>query len=236
MAPFLGDREVRQLSEHIRAKLLRLALRFSPGTHAMVALSEDLERRILAARMRFIERVQHDLPGAFAFYLASEYIHSQTILNNILYGKPRTDHPNAIERINQNIIHLLIEEDLLERIVELGMEFKVGTRGDRLSGGQRQKLAIARTLLKDPPIVILDEATAALDNASQKRIQNLVDTQWRARTTVIAVVHRLDIVKGYDKIAVMRAGKILEMGSYEDLMERKGMLYELVHGTKAGLL
>ena len=213
-----------QLSEEAQSKLLRLALRFSPGIHTMVALSDDLEKRILAARMLFIQKIQQELPGAFSFYLSSDYIHSQTILSNILYGKPRTDHPNALERINQSIIHLLIEEDLLERIVELGMEFKVGTRGDRLSGGQRQKLAIARTLLKDPPIVILDEATAALDNASQKRIQNLVETQWRARTTVIAVVHRLDIIRGYDKIAVMKAGKILEMGSYDDLIARKGML------------
>lgn len=236
IAPYLGDKDVHHLSADYQSKLLRLALRFSPGTHAMVGLSNKLESRILAARMLFIERVRRDHPGAFTFYLSSEYIHSQTILYNILFGKPRTDHPNALERINQNIIHLLIEEDLLERIVEIGMEFKVGTRGDRLSGGQRQKLAIARTLLKDPPIVILDEATAALDNSSQKRIQNLVETQWRAKTTVIAVVHRLDIVQGYDKIAVMKAGKILEMGTYDDLMARKGMLYELVYGTKAGLL
>ena len=236
LVPMLEGHAAHQLSEEAQSKLLRLALRFSPGIHTMVALSDDLEKRILAARMLFIQKIQQELPGAFSFYLSSDYIHSQTILSNILYGKPRTDHPNALERINQSIIHLLIEEDLLERIVELGMEFKVGTRGDRLSGGQRQKLAIARTLLKDPPIVILDEATAALDNASQKRIQNLVETQWRARTTVIAVVHRLDIIRGYDKIAVMKAGKILEMGSYDDLIARKGMLYELIHGTKAGLL
>lgn len=233
-APYLGDKDVQQLSDDYQSRLLRIALRYSPGTHSMVSLPAELERRILDARMPFIQQVRQDLPDAFAFYLATDYIHSQTILSNILYGKPRADHPGAVERINQSIIHLLIEEDLLERIVEMGMEFKVGTRGDRLSGGQRQKLAIARTLLKDPPIVILDEATAALDNASQKRIQNLVETQWKGHTTVIAVVHRLDIVQGYDKIAVMRAGKIVEMGSYDDLMTRKGLLYELVHGTKAG--
>ncbi len=234
IAPVVGGKDVQELSFDHQSKLLRIALRYSPGTHTMVSLPPELERAIVDARQSFIDRVRRDHPDAIAFYLASEYIHSQTILSNILYGKPRADQPGAVERINQSIVHLLIEEDLLERIVEIGMEFKVGTRGDRLSGGQRQKLAIARTLLKDPPIVILDEATAALDNASQKRIQNLVETQWRGRTTVLAVVHRLDIVQGYDKIAVMKAGKIVEMGSYSDLMARKGLLYELVHGTKAG--
>jgi len=117
--------------------------------------------------------------------------------------------------------------------VELGLEFQVGTHGDRLSGGQRQKVALARAFLKEPPLLLLDEATAALDNASQTRIQNLLDSKWKGRSTVIAVVHRLDTIKGYDKIAVMKAGQIVETGSYEELIAKKGMLYELVHGTKS---
>jgi len=114
------------------------------------------------------------------------------------------------------------------------MDFNVGTKGDRLSGGQRQKLAIARVFLKAPNILIMDEATSALDNASQKRIQNLLETKWKGKSTLISVVHRLDTIKNYDKVAVMKAGKIVEMGKYEELMARKGMLYELVHGAKAG--
>ena len=79
-----------------------------------------------------------------------QYIHSQTILNNILFGKTMTEKTEAREKIDQSIIQLLIEEDLLETIVEIGMQFQVGTKGDRLSGGQRQKLAIARSFLKKP--------------------------------------------------------------------------------------
>jgi len=127
-------------------------------------------------------------------------------------------------------VQLLIEEDLLETIVEIGMQFQVGSKGDRLSGGQRQKMAIARVFLKKPKILIMDEATSALDNKSQARIQNLLDSQWKGNSTLIAVVHRLDIVKNYDKIAVMKAGKIIEMGTYDDLMNKKGMLYEFVGG------
>ena len=222
-----------ELAEEDQRMLLRLALRFIPGIHKLATLPEVLRNLILEGRFLFMDKIQKDHPGALVFYRMSDYIHSQTILDNILFGKTTSEHPNAQERINQSIIHLLIEEDLLERVVEIGMDFRVGTKGDRLSGGQRQKLAIARVFLKGPPILIMDEATSALDNASQKRIQTLLETKWKGKSTLISVVHRLDTIKGYDKIAVMKAGKILEMGSYQELLAKKGVLYELVHGAKA---
>jgi ABC-type multidrug transport system fused ATPase/permease subunit len=112
------------------------------------------------------------------------------------------------------------------------MQFQVGTKGDRLSGGQRQKLAVARAFLKNPRILIMDESTSALDNRSQALIQKVLDNHWRGATTLIAVVHRLDIIKGYDKIGVMKAGKLEEMGTYEELLARQGLLYELVTGKR----
>ena len=79
---------------------------------------------------------------------------------------------------------------------------------------------------------IMDEATSALDNNSQTRIQNLLDSRWKGKSTLIAVVHRLDIIKNYDKVAVMKAGKIGEFGTYDKLIARKGMLYELEFGKQ----
>jgi ABC-type multidrug transport system fused ATPase/permease subunit len=166
-------------------------------------------------------------PGAMAFHQMDQYIYSQTIQNNIFFGKLKTAIPQAQEIISEAIIQLLIEEDLLETIISTGMQYQVGTKGDKLSGGQRQKLAIARIFLKQPRMLILDEATSALDNNSQSRIQNLLEKRWKQKSTVIAVVHRLDIIKGYDKIAVMKSGKIGEIGTYSELMDRKGLLYEL---------
>ena len=78
----------------------------------------------------------------------------------------------------------------------------------------------------------MDEATSALDNQSQARIQNILDKRYKGNTTLIAVVHRLDIIKQYDKIAVMRSGKIEELGSYRELIDRKGILFELVGERK----
>ncbi|MEJ2102214.1 MAG: ABC transporter ATP-binding protein/permease [Desulfobacterales bacterium] len=221
-------KKLHELTDADRQKLLELGMRFVPGVHKMVALPAILKDLILEGRALFRDKIAEDDPKAITFYQISEYIYSQTILNNIFFGKTTSANPQAQEAINQSIIQLLIAEDLLEAIIEIGMHFQVGTKGGRLSGGQQQKLAIARILLKHPRILIMDEATSALDNKSQTRIQNLLETRWKKKSTVISVVHRLDTIKNYDQVAVMKAGKILEIGPYNELIARKGTLYELV--------
>ena len=224
----LRRRGFEDLAPPDRDRLLHLALRFTPALHKTVALPADLQRLLLGARTALRERVSRDLPGVFAFYSKSDYIFSQTILNNILFGKTKRATPQAQEAIAHSIIQVLIERDLLETIVEIGMHYNVGSKGEKLSGGQRQKLAVARVFLKSPRLLIMDEATSALDNTSQARIQNLLETRWKRRSTLVAVVHRLDTIRNFDRIAVMKAGKIIEMGTYDELIARKGALYELV--------
>ena len=105
----------------------------------------------------------------------------------------------------------------------------MGNTGDKLSGGQKQKLAIARVLLKQSRVVIMDEATSALDNKSQTRIQNLMK-RWKGERTVISVIHRLDMLPSFDRVAVLKDGKILEWGKPDELIAQKGALHELIHG------
>lgn len=227
----IEEKTLQEIEGRDREMILLLALSFVPGKHKIVALPSILKGLILDGRKMFNNKVSEERPETFSFYQMSEFIPSQTILDNILFGKSKTDHPRVQDTINQSMIQLLIEEDLLETVVELGMEFEVGTKGDKLSGGQRQKLAIARTFLKNPPIMIMDEATSALDNRSQNRIQGLLETKWKGKSTLISVIHRLDTIKNYDKVAVMKAGKLMEIGTYDELMAKKGLLYELVHGA-----
>ncbi len=228
LAEDLKKSERLQPDEGQNTMLLELALRFIPGRHKMVTLPDDLVRQILTASQLFRKMISKEYPGAFSFYRKSDYIGSHTILNNLFFGKLKTASPQIQDAINEQIVQLLIEEDLLETVLEIGLQFQVGTRGDRLSGGQRQKIAIARAFLKNPAILIMDEATSALDNRSQARIQNVLNTHWKGHTTLIAVVHRLDIIKNFTKIGVMKSGKVEEMGSYDELMAQKGLLYELV--------
>ncbi len=216
-------------------QLLKLALRFSPDQHKMLAMPPRLIDLILKARKLFRSRVYMDYPDVFTFFNMADYIDSQSILNNILFGRIKSVSSHAGERVTRRIVRLLIEEALLEDIVQMGLQYNVGSRGGNLSGGQRQKLAIARVLLKSPKILIMDEATSALDNKSQARIQNLLEADWRGRSTVISVVHRLDTITQYDTVAVMKAGKIIESGTYDELMTAKGVLYELVNTRSESL-
>lgn len=226
-----GRLHLANLNDEDRDALLEIALRFTPGRHKMAGFPQRLEQQLLEAREQYREALTAHDPNACAFYRRDHYIQSQTILDNLLFGRAKSGQPHAQDRIQQAIVMLLIEEDMLETVVQIGLRFRVGSKGDKLSGGQKQKLAIARAFMKEPPILILDEATSALDNRSQSRIQNLLETKWKGRATCVAVVHRLDIIKNFDQVAVMKAGKIVEQGSYDDLMAKKGNLHALVHGN-----
>ena len=228
----LKSKAIEDLTKTEQTLLLAIALEFTPALHTMTSLPGELQRQILLARRQFPDWCDNIAPGLFNFYAETSYLPNQSILNNIFFGKIRPGLPGAQELINQSITQLLIEEDYLETVAKIGMEFHVGNMGDKLSGGQRQKLAIARVLLKQPKIILMDEATSALDNKSQTRIQRLMTTRWKGKRTVIAVVHRLDIIEDFDKIAVTKAGKIVEFGTYKDLIEQKGALHELIYGRQ----
>ena len=220
------------LSPQSQSFLLSLALNFTPSIHTMSRLPNELKESILSARKIFPAWCQSIAPDLFTSYSETSYIHGQSILNNIFFGRIKPGLPQAQEIINQSIMHLLVEQDYLEKIAAFGMLFQVGTMGDRLSGGQRQKLAIARVLIKQPKMILMDEATSALDNKSQARIQRLMTSRWKGKRTVVAAVHRLDILGTFDKIAVMKAGKLVEFGTYHELIEQKGILHELIYGRR----
>jgi ATP-binding cassette, subfamily B, bacterial len=108
-----------------------------------------------------------------------------------------------------------------------GLETMVGDRGVKLSGGQRQRIAIARAFLKDAPILLLDEATAALDSESEEAIREALSRLMRGRT-VIAIAHRLATLRNFDRVVLLQSGRIIEDGSPDRLMQGQGPYRELV--------
>jgi ABC-type multidrug transport system fused ATPase/permease subunit len=223
----IDDRE--QLRPQFRDRLLKLALNYIPGRHTAVQMPPALKQRILEARQDFRRSIEAEGRILPQFYDPLQYIESRNIRENILFGQPKCPRGD-VEHIDQHLVQLLIEEGLFEDILDCGLDFQVGSMGEHLSGGQRQKIALARVFLRQPATYVLDEATAALDNASQARVQNFLQSL-RGRHTILAVVHRLDTIADYDRIIVMKAGKVVECGTYQELMASQGALYDLVGRT-----
>ncbi len=143
-----------------------------------------------------------------------------TVYNNIAYGQWGV----APERVREaaRIAHAT---DFIERLPE-GYDTRIGERGVRLSGGEKQRIAIARAVLRDPPILILDEATSALDAESERLVQDALDRLMKGRTTFV-IAHRLSTVVRADRILVLEQGGIVETGTHEQLLEARGVYYRL---------
>jgi ATP-binding cassette, subfamily B, bacterial len=163
---------------------------------------------------------QASLAAAIGFVTQESYLFHDTILANLRYGRPEASLGEIEEAARAAYIH--------DRIMEFpdGYDTVVGERGYRLSGGEKQRLAIARVLLHDPRILILDEATSALDTASEREVQKALDALMGSRTT-IAIAHRLSTIVNADVINVIDGGRVVESGSHRDLLQEAGLYADL---------
>ncbi len=167
-----------------------------------------------------------DLRGQIGMVHQEPTLFNATIAENIRYGKP--------EATLDEVIRAAIAAEAHEFIVGKpdGYDTKVGERGGKLSGGEKQRIAIARAILHDPKILILDEATSSLDTPTEKKIQIAIGRLVKGRTT-FAIAHRLSTLRNADRLVVLDEGKIAEIGTHAELMERKGIFYKLVHTQQA---
>lgn len=146
---------------------------------------------------------------------------NDTIANNIALGQSEID-PAAIEKAARiaNAHNFIIAK-------ENGYETNIGDRGSKLSGGERQRLTIARAVLKNPPILILDEATSSLDTESERLVQDAINNMMQNRTSIV-IAHRLSTIRHADEIIVLQKGKIVERGNHVELMQQSGFYRRLV--------
>ena len=149
------------------------------------------------------------------------YIFFGSIKDNILYGRPEATYEEVIQAAKQANIHDFILS------LDDGYETLVGERGVKLSGGQKQRISIARVFLKNPPILILDEATSSLDNITERLIQTSLDKLSKGRTTIV-IAHRLSTIQNSDKILVLSKEGISEQGTHQELI-KQGNYYASLH-------
>ncbi len=155
------------------------------------------------------------------------YLFHASILENLRFACPDATDEQIEDAARAAQIHGLISS------LPEGYDTPVGERGYRFSGGEKQRMAIARTVLRNPPVLILDEATSALDTETERAVQQALDELSRGRTT-IAIAHRLSTIRDADQILVLDSGQVVERGTHEELLERDGRYASLLSGAAVG--
>lgn len=188
-----------------KSTLVKLLLRFYDPSNGEIRIDGQPVRELSLNSLR----------GAIGLVSQDVYLFEGSIRENLAYGNPQATEAEIIEAARTAEAWSFIES------LPEGLDTPVGERGVRLSGGQRQRLSLARALLKDPPILVLDEATSAVDNETEAAIQRSLKRIGHNRT-VIMIAHRLSTIVEADAIAVIENGKVQELGTHRELLEKDG--------------
>jgi subfamily B ATP-binding cassette protein MsbA len=194
-----------------KTTLVDLIPRFYEPTHGSILLDNVDVREISLRSLRSLTGIVSQDTVVF----------NDTVRNNLAYGAGgRFSDEQIVAATKAANAHDFISQ------LPNGYDTVLGERGTRLSGGQRQRIAIARALLIDPPILILDEATSALDTESERLVQEAIDRLLKGRT-VFVIAHRLSTVAHATQILVLDRGRLVEQGTHEDLLARRGTYHRL---------
>ncbi len=203
--------ETKALGEADQALFMALPFKLIPERHRLGLLDAEAEAKILDARHEFAAGLPEMYRNAVAFFIADQYNAPASVLDNILFGKLDLDRPRAHERVIALVVDVVDSLGLRPTLIDLGLDFEIGIGGGRLSIAQRQKLAIARALLKRPDLMIIDQATAVLDPAGRAAMREALLAACAERA-LLWVLPEIADAAGFDRVIVMENGRVVVQG------------------------
>ena len=215
------------LDEDEALALRRLPFDYVEARHRLGLIDEEVEAKVVVARQRLNVRLADRDPGAVAFYRPDAYNAAASLQDNILFGRLAYGQAKAEEIVGRAVTEALDRLGLRATVIEIGLDYDVGVGGKRLSAAQRQKIGLARALLKRPDILIVNDALAVLDGPSQARLLDRV-LDHRAGQGVIWTLQRPSSADRFDRVVVMHEGRIVEQGSFDDLNKPGSALNEIM--------
>lgn len=214
----VADLGLDRIGDSDRHVLLTLPFKLIAAKHRLGLIDEALEAKVLEARKRFMAGLPTHMKGEIEFFDATRQMGAASIQDNILFGKIVYGQAQAASRIGVHLRELLDELGLRAMVVRIGLDFEVGTGGSRLSVAERQKVALARAMLKRPALLVLDQALAVLDPVSEKRVVANV-LAGHDCGGVVWVLGRPELAAQFDEVLVMDRGKLVEKGEFGRLRE-----------------
>jgi putative ABC transport system ATP-binding protein len=214
------------LAKADRTKLLSLPFKLIPARHRLDVIDEAMQVRLLEARRVFRAALPAEARPEIEFFDAERYNAAASVQDNILFGKIAYGEADAPVRVPSVLAEVVDALSLRQTVIDVGLDYNVGTGGSRLSFAERQKAGIARAVLKRPDLLILNEATSALDGLAQSRVTKGLRDEFAGRG-IIWVLHRASLARNFDRVIVLSAGKLQEQGAPSEL-DHSGSLMSLL--------
>ncbi len=223
----VADVGLDRIAEADRNMLLALPFKLISARHRLGLIDEAFETRILEARKHFARDLPEELHDAIEFFDPARFIAAASLQDNILFGKVATGQAESSARIGRVMREVLDELKLRPLVVANGLDYQVGTGGARLPVADRQKIALGRAILKRPSVLVLDQAAAVLDPASQNRLLASILAERKGRG-VYWVLNRADLAEKFGQVLMMEKGRLVERGKFADLRDSGGAFQKLI--------
>ena len=216
-----------EMRDEDRFRLRSLPFKLIPARHRLGLLNDDIQARALKAREIFAATLPDTLRGEVEFFDPDRYNRAATLQDNILFGKVSYGEANAAGKLSAMIGEVLDSLSLRDAVMVAGLTHSVGVAGARLSAAQRQKVNMARGLIKQPDLFVVNEGISNLDGAAQRRVLDAVLGEMKGHG-VIWSLHRPGFARNFDHVIVMKSGRVVEQGSFAELDREGSTLRDLL--------